>query len=649
MELRRLLGLLLVVAVAGVPLAACSSATKITATAGLDDSVNALAATGVAVVENVSSQAPIVAVTGTPSAMRFTRWQLQNLVSEANQHSGYLASELDGLATPPPGSPNLSVLIGAWLTRTDDPLARYAARFMTAPSDPKSGSSIVFPTLVVLTFIADIARMPATTSAVAVPRFDFERFIATPAEAQDGVCTDVSNFVSNVVKNVTSAIQANGTSWLATFWNTVVTVASTAIATVTSILTPLVGFITKIATICATIMQVTSMFKPWTVSLAGNPSAITLEDTPVSGAFNATLSAKDVQWPPELVSCIAAISTDHIDLSSASYKDAPVTWTQPVNIPGLATKLSEDDTLLDNKTAHYTFSTSTVPAIDPNDCPRLVNAGRLGITVTVARSDISKALTSLESLITGQIPASLRTYLQPYIDLATGSLNSAAGRFAAPHQSTIITLQQNVADPLCEHTPPPNGPSTPSPSPSATIAGTGSLPFAQCDQVLSAGDTAPYLSGTAVLDIPGSMAKNLTTISRAFAKIALQQSGGVSQTGYDPMQSSMCFIGIGTGDHPKLSAEFTVLPHDGTAYVNPDIDSGGVNPDSCRAVIGYALLDHFHADCFDVAGSLVKLDAPNVEYQLISQQALSGLGPDVIPVQAGQFDLVLKHLLERHQ
>ena len=72
MRIRRLLGLLLVVAVAGGPLAACSSATKITTTAGLDDSISALAATGVAVVENVRSQDPIVAVTGTPSAMRFT-------------------------------------------------------------------------------------------------------------------------------------------------------------------------------------------------------------------------------------------------------------------------------------------------------------------------------------------------------------------------------------------------------------------------------------------------------------------------------------------------------------------------------------------------------------------------------------------------
>ena len=136
-----------------------------------------------------------------------------------------------------------------------------------------------------------------------------------------------------------------------------------------------------------------------------------------------------------------------------------------------------------------------------------------------------------------------------------------------------------------------------------------------------------------MLHIPDNIAKSLTAISRAFGKIALQQSGGIAPSGYDPTQASICFIGSGTGDHPKLSAEFTVLPHDGTAYVNPDIHSGGDKPDSCAAVIGYALLDHFHADCFDVRGSLVKLDAPNVEYQLVSQQALSGLGPDVIPVQ----------------
>ena len=180
---RRLAGLALVALVLGGPLAACSSVTKTAAVAGLDDSIGSLAAGGVAVVDEVTSQAPVVAVTGTPSAMRFTRWQVQHLVAEANAHSGYLASELDALATPPAGSPNLSVLIGAWLTRKDDPLAQYAATFMAGQNDKQTGIA-VFPTLIVLSFIADIARAPATTSLAPAPRFDFERLIAAPAEAQ---------------------------------------------------------------------------------------------------------------------------------------------------------------------------------------------------------------------------------------------------------------------------------------------------------------------------------------------------------------------------------------------------------------------------------------------------------------------------------
>src|SRR5580698_6542316 len=114
---RRVLGACLLIAIFIAPLSACSSAVRTTAASGLDDSISALAGGGVAVMDDVTSTAPVIALTGTPSAMRFTRWQLQNLVAEANAHSGYLGSELDSLATPPAGSPPLSTLIGAWLTR----------------------------------------------------------------------------------------------------------------------------------------------------------------------------------------------------------------------------------------------------------------------------------------------------------------------------------------------------------------------------------------------------------------------------------------------------------------------------------------------------------------------------------------------------
>jgi hypothetical protein len=632
--LRRLLGLCLLIAIAIAPLSACTSAVKTTQAAGLDDSITALAGGGVAVMDDVNSAAPVIPLSGTPSAMRFTRWQVQNLVAEANAHSGYLGSELDGVATPPAGAPPLSILISAWLTRHDGPLANYAAGFMGA-QDYKNSAAIVFPTLVVLTFIADIARV-TTTSQIRVPSLNLERYLAAPAEA-DGVCTDIANWVSGVVNSVTSAVQANGSGWLASLWNTVVTIAVTGISIVVNgILQSLVGFIVQIATVCGTLMQVASMFKPWSVQLAGNPSTLTLGTTAQDGKFDATLSAADVQWPATLVGCVQALS--NVKLDNASYTDAPVKWTHPVNIPGLATKASEDDTLLTDKTAHYTFTTNSVEDVPEADCPALVSAGSVGITVTVERSDISKTLTSLETLITNQINASIRAYLAPYINAALGAANSAAGKFKAPHESSVVTLKQYVADPLCSHTPPPG---TPGPSTPPSI-GSAELPDAPCAQLFTLADTGPYMNGAGQITISEgklSFSKLLSALSGV--------AGPEPKNSYDTSKASYCTIGFQPSSD-KFTIEATVFTQPrGLPYSRiPDLHVlDAQEPEPCRTAIGYALLEQFSADCHGNDTGMV-LDGPLVELGITPMPAGTEIsGP---PLSAGTNATVFKHILERY-
>jgi hypothetical protein len=624
----------LLIAIAIAPLSACTSAVKTTQAAGLDDSITALAGGGVAVMDDVNSAAPVIALSGTPSAMRFTRWQVQNLVAEANAHSGYLGSELDGIATPPAGAPPLSILIAAWLTRHDGPLANYAAGFMGA-QDYKNSAAIVFPTLVVLTFIADIARV-TTTSQLRVPSLNLERYLAAPAEA-DGVCTDIANWVSGVVNSVTSAVQANGSGWLASLWNTVVTIAVTGISIVVNgILQSLVGFIVQIATVCGTLMQVASMFKPWSVQLAGNPSTLTLGTTAQDGKFDATLSAADVQWPATLVGCVQALS--NVKLDNASYTDAPVKWTHPVNIPGLATKASEDDTLLTDKTAHYTFTTNSVEDVPEADCPALVSAGSVGITVTVERSDISKTLTSLETLITNQINASIRAYLAPYINAALGAANTAAGNFKAPHESSVVTLKQYVADPLCSHTPPPG---TPGPSTPPSI-GSAELPDAPCAQLFSLADTGPYMNGAGQITISEgklSFSKLLSALSGV--------AGPEPKNSYDTSKASYCTIGFQPSSD-KFTIEATVFTQPrGLPYSRiPDLHVlDAQDPEPCRTAIGYALLEQFSADCHGNDTGMV-LDGPLVELGITPMPAGTEIsGP---PLAAGTNAAVFKHILERY-
>jgi hypothetical protein len=631
--LRRLICACLLAAIIALPISACSHAVTVTAASGLDDSIASLAGGGVAVMEDFAATTPIVALTGAPSAMRFTRWQLQNLVAEANGHAGYLGSELDTLAAPPAGAAPLSLLLGAWLTRNDGALAHYAHVFM-GDQDYKTSASIVFPTIVVLSFIADIARV-TTTSLRQLHIIALERLVATPAEA-DGICTLIAGWVSGVVNSVTSAVQANGAGWLASLWNTVVNLAGTAITIIVNGITQtLAGFITKIAAICGTLMQIAALFKPWSVALIASPASITLGNQPVPGAFDATLNAKDIPWPPDLVGCVAAISSNHIDLTDASYKNAPVTWTKVQGIPGLATEQSEDATLLDDKTAHYKYLTIKADEPAPDACPVLVPAGKLAATVTVERSDITKTLTSLETLITSQLNSSIQSYLQPYISPAVDAVTSTANKFAAPHETAVTTIKENIADPLCPHTPPPNTSTTPAAKPS--IAGSAYLPWAPCSGIISSVDTAPYYGGATPITL-GDQQQDFETIMKAFGKMA-----DASASDYDATATSTCFIGMGKGNDMQIVAEFATVPRK-TPYTNPDIHTTDeADPTSCRAAIGYDLLDHFHADCFSHANMGIQVEGPAVKYVLLNV----GLGKFV--PNGAEAAQVMKHLLQRYQ
>jgi hypothetical protein len=383
-------------------------------------------------------------------------------------------------------------------------------------------------------------------------------------------------------------------------------------------------------------MQVASMFKPWSVQLAGDPSTLTLGTTAQDGKFDATLSAADIQWPATLVGCVQALS--NVKLDNASYTDAPVKWTHPVNIPGLATKASEDDSLLTDKTAHYTFTTNSVEDVPEADCPALVNAGSVGITVTVERSDISKTLTSLETLITNQINASIRSYLAPYINPALGAANTAAGKFKAPHESSVVTLKQNVADPLCSHTPPPG-----TPGPSTPPTGNAELPAAPCEQIFTLADTGPYMNGAGQITI--SQGK------LSFGKLlgALSGAGGPEpKNSYDTSKASYCTIGLPgrTSDSFTIAALVFTQPRALPYSRFPDLHVlDARDPEPCRAAIGYALLEQFSADCHGNDTGMV-LDGPLVELGITPMPAGTEIsGP---PLASGTNAAVFKHILDRY-
>lgn len=635
LQTRFMAACLLLVAACGT-LSGCAHAVSVTQQNGVAASIQSLASGGIAVMDDVRSSTPSVAVSGPLSAMRFTQWQVQNLVNEANAHGGYLGSELDALATAPAGTPPLTTLIDAWLTRKDGALAQYASGLMWQ-QDQTHPATVVYPTIVVLSFIGDIARVTATSQH---PSFDPVRLFAAPAEA-DGICTDLSGWVSSVVNNVSSAIQSNGTGWLSSLWNTVVSVGGAVVsAAFSAIASSVLGFVTQIATICGVLMQVSSMFKPWSVQLAGAPSSMQLSTAPQDGQFTATLHASDIPWPSTLIDCVKALS--NVKLDDASYTDAPVTWTPKANIPGLATETKSDTTLLANKTAAFHFQTTTVEDVPSGGCPRIVPAGNLVVNVSVARSDVTNVLASLESLITNQINAAIRPYLTPYTQAALRDANTAAGKFAAPHQTASIALTEEIADPLCVQTPPPTTPTT---QPSSSV-GSATMPDAPCQTLLTSQDTTPYLNGGTVI-IPTDEHGNQIDVGKVFGSLMsgtlfnapngqslVKMPDMPTAVDYDQKRSTWCVIGKMPATMDALIGE---LPKGTETYHrSPDMsDTAGIH--ACRTAIGMDLLNAFAADC-RVEGPIVSVFGPNAEYMGMAIPPLS---------TTSQIEAVMQHVLQR--
>jgi len=598
------------------------------------DAITSLAQGGVAVNEDVTTSAPIVALSGTPSAMRMTRWQVSNLLVEADAHNGYLGAELDRLGTPPPGVPPFSSFIAAWLQRDQGSLAQFAQRFIDKP-DYHHAAAMMFPSIVVLSFIADIARV-GPSARVAPHPFELGRYIASPAEAADTVCSNLSNYVSQVVSSVNNALQSNGTSWLSSVWNAVVGVVTTAIS---AAIGAVLAFVTRIATIAALLMQVSSLFKPWSVTLAGDPASLTLGPDPQSGTFTATLDAQPVQWPSDLASCVQFMSNGAVNLDEASYTDAPVTWSQPIGIPpGLASNTSSDTTLRSDKTAVYAYQ--TIPEI-PESCPLEVPKGKIGITVTVARSDITKVTNTLESLIIGLIPSdAIRSYLTPFLQPSFDAAGQAVSKFPAPSAHATVMVEGHIADPaqLCV-TPPPVSPG-PSEAPTQ-LRGSAHLPLLPCDQVIAISDVQAGFPGITRVhpDKEQEMVPFvLNLLSGAIPIYGRPEAAPVVSTA----QTTICFYGTEAArNDPTLIIE--VLP----AYM----PLGVPQSDSCRQAIGPEL-SHFGAVCLESGDGVMTIVYDTVAEYGIGQFVSSAKGPKPAapgssPVSAAGSMKLLQHLLDR--
>ncbi len=405
--LRRLTSILVCAALVVPALLDAGCAANNSNASHVGQAISTLASAGVAVFDSYDAARPIQQIQGTRSAMRLTRWQLSNMVAQADAHMGMLGSDIDKLerGKMPKNVPTFSYFIAAWIIRGEGPMALYARQLM-GTQNYRHAPRINFPMLVITMFVADAARMragaPQTHPSTG---FNFERMIAAPAEAA-GICSTVASFISQTVTDVENALSVQSTSFFATLWNVAIKlVAGIAEVVIAGVLYPLLSILNAVAGGLAALTAIASTLQPWTVAIESQPPSVTLGENAIDGKLVAVLNAPSIDWPSEVTDCAQVLTG--VQLDKISYEDAPVTWKTFGDVPSLASVTAKDAKIGNDKRASLTYATVTRDVSNAL-CASPQAAGFIGARASVERIDVVHAQEQLAKLAFAHLPPFVR-------------------------------------------------------------------------------------------------------------------------------------------------------------------------------------------------------------------------------------------------
>ncbi len=290
-----------------------------------------LAQSGVATVADEGSKAPLVSVTG-PVRLRFTRAQVQAMALSAADGGGLLGSTLGSVTPVAKGVAPFGYVLAAWLRNEATPGAE-AVRALMGPQDWKAVPSVVFPTIALPLFAADvIAHTPAHAGS---PR---PALVADEVEDEqhmgffDAPCSTVSDFVQSTLASVFNALQlapATGSgagatigNFFVTLWNGVVVLAQRGVQRLVDKLSQfIVSKIELAAGAVVVIANIVAYLNPWSVSVSGLPDVVLAGG---SGVFRAKVSTVGLSaWPSAIVDCLPS----GVTLPPLQPVNADATWT----------------------------------------------------------------------------------------------------------------------------------------------------------------------------------------------------------------------------------------------------------------------------------------------------------------------------------
>jgi hypothetical protein len=400
-----LVSLALLAPAVGAPIGLAAGASDV------DDVIAELAQLGIAVYADASARQPLRPLAGPPSAMALTRWQVQNLLNEVNDHDGYEGAQFDAVSRMPKNLPPFSYFVAAWVKGQNSATARYAHRIM-GDRDWKQAPSLVYPLMVMVLFAADASRGGHAVSLERLsgtPRFEVAHLLGAPADAASGPCSAISTFISGILDNIYSALKASGNSFWAKLWNGVLQLAQNAVGLAGMAIQAVIPEIAAAATIIAAVSLTVSMLHQWHAKIVANPGVNRFSAQP--GKLTVVLDTGGSGLPDEISTCMDLVGAN---FDSIKTEGAPVAWNQIIGIPELATQQSRDNTIQPDNTATLSYLTGTEPP--PSNCSKEVS-GAITVKVRVIVVNGRQVWERLWNTVTGNILSGLTqavaTILEP--------------------------------------------------------------------------------------------------------------------------------------------------------------------------------------------------------------------------------------------
>jgi len=339
---------------------------------------------------------------GGTEPVRFLRWQVVNLATEAANEGGIRGATLDQLTGRIDGVPPVSYLVAAWVSSYPSPAAAYA-RALLGMQDWHHAPDIAYPKLVVTLFTAD-ALAAGPRGYVARPAV----FTVFTARA-DGPCTAVANFIQRAIADVAAALKVDTSGggilgFLGGLWNVAVDLAAAVVQGLVKavqglLLQPLVD----VFALLATIDQVTSYLVQWRARSQRLPADTRygIDSEVVTGKIEVDITDNQLPIPPVIRDCSKHFGSDLDKIGSAA--GAPIAWTKRIIGPAdLATQTAADDKLTEERSGTFTYQTGqeTAQAAASADS----SDGFLQVTATIDRYDLDAVRKLLNDLIHSAIP-----------------------------------------------------------------------------------------------------------------------------------------------------------------------------------------------------------------------------------------------------